>query len=153
MKAIRNSAKALIVRDGTVLCIRKADEQGIYHILPGGGQEHDESLHDALRRECREEIAVEIEVGDLRFVRDYIGRNHEYADVDPHTHAVELMFLCALRPGAEPSNGETPDNGQIGVVWVPRRELVRARLYPIALARVLAADDWTSAPIYLGDVN
>lgn len=153
MKPIRNSSKAVIVRNGALLCIQKADEQGIYHILPGGGQERGESLHDALRRECREEMAVEIVIGDLCFVRDYISGNHENAEVDPYTQQVEFMFGCALLPGEEPWAGPLPDEGQIDIAWVPLSDLVAARLYPIALARVMASEQSSKAPVYLGDVN
>ncbi len=153
MKPIRNSAKAVIARDGALLCIRKEDRDGVYHILPGGGQERGESLHDALRRECLEEIAVDVEIGELRFVRDYIGRNHDFADVDAETHAMELMFLCSLPDGAEPASGAIPDVGQLDIAWVPLPDLVTARVYPIELARALAAGSWDDIPVYLGDIN
>ena len=79
MQPIRNSAKAIIIEGNKLLAIKLVDEEGYWYCLPGGGQEPGEALHDALRRECREEIDAEIEIGDLRFVRDYIGKNHEYA--------------------------------------------------------------------------
>lgn len=155
MKPIRTSAKAVIIREGALLCIRKVDRNGVYHILPGGGQERGESLHDTLRRECQEEIAVPVDIGELRFVRDYIGRNHEFADVDSERHAMEMMFLCTLPEGAEPSSGAVPDVGQLGVAWVPLQELATARVYPIELSRALARGEgtWDSIPVYLGDIN
>jgi hypothetical protein len=48
----RKSAKAVIVRDEKLLVIVKRGAEGEYFVLPGGGQEHLESLPDALRREC-----------------------------------------------------------------------------------------------------
>ena len=73
---IRNSVKAIIIRDGKLLCNKNKDDRGVFYCVPGGGQEYQENLHDAVVRECYEEIGARIEVGELLFVRDYIGRNH-----------------------------------------------------------------------------
>jgi ADP-ribose pyrophosphatase YjhB (NUDIX family) len=54
----RNSAKAIIVREGRLLVTRNSDPEGDWYILPGGGQNHSEPLHATLRRECLEEIGV-----------------------------------------------------------------------------------------------
>src|SRR5687768_8900235 len=50
--APRNSAKALIVKDGRILVIRKKVGTELWYLLPGGGQEKGETLHEALKREC-----------------------------------------------------------------------------------------------------
>ncbi len=148
---LRYSVKAIIIEDGRLLCIRKRDDEGLYVLLPGGGQEPGEPLHEALRRECREEIAADVEIGALRFVREYIGRNHEFADHDSDDHQVDLMFDCRLADGAVAANGPSPDNGQIDIAWVPLAELDAARIYPRILARLLAGG--ATDPVYLGDVN
>lgn len=62
---IRNSAKAVIVKDGKLLTIKLHENGGTYYILPGGGQKHGENLHQALTRECREELGAEVEIGEL----------------------------------------------------------------------------------------
>jgi 8-oxo-dGTP diphosphatase len=153
MKRIRNAAKALIIENGRVLCIQKEDELGRYSILPGGGQEKGETLHQALRRECREEISAEIEIGPLRFVREYISNNHEFAHEEPDMHQVEFMFACALAPGSVVGPGSMPDVGQLEIVWIPLEDLVRLRLYPLSLSRALAEGEWDDVPVYLGDMN
>jgi len=101
----RVSAKAVIIRDDKLLVIVKRDNQGDYFLLPGGGQDMFESLHATLRRECLEEIAAEVEPGDLLFVRDYIARNHEFAAEEPETHQLDLMFACTVPADYEPGVG------------------------------------------------
>jgi 8-oxo-dGTP diphosphatase len=141
----RVSVKAVIVRDGRLLAIRKRDGDGDYFILPGGGQLERESLHDALARECREELGTTVEIGELVLVRDYIARNHEFAAVDD-AHALELMFACRVPAEYVPRNGDAIDDGQLGVAWV---ELSTARIYPAALRAAIA----NGSRGYLGDVN
>jgi 8-oxo-dGTP diphosphatase len=141
----RISAKAVIVRAGKLLAITKRDAAGEYFILPGGGQHEHETLHDALRRECREELATTVEIGELLVVRDYIARHHEFAAVDD-AHQVELMFACRVPDDYQPAVGDSPDSDQVGVAWI---SIDDARLYPAALKIALT----TGARGYLGDVN
>ena len=61
MNGIRNSAKAIIIRDGCLLLVQNKDEEGDWYTLPGGGQNHGETLREALQRECQEKISVSIQ--------------------------------------------------------------------------------------------
>lgn len=146
----RVSVKALIVDRGRLLLPLHRDGAGLYYILPGGGQEAGETVAAALVRECREELGVEVAVGDLLGVRDYIGRNHEFASTDD-VHQVELMFRCTLL-GGTPGTGTAVDDRQIGAEWVELAGLARVRFYPKRLAEILVARG--AAPFgYLGDIN
>jgi 8-oxo-dGTP diphosphatase len=147
----RISVKALIIDTGRILLAMHRDDAGIYYILPGGGQEPGETLVAALERECREEVGVDVTVGELLGARDYIGRNHEFAATDD-AHQVELMFRCTLRSDAVASLGAVPDPRQIGAEWVDLAQLDRVRLYPRRLAEVLASRGDVVFG-YLGDVN
>jgi ADP-ribose pyrophosphatase YjhB (NUDIX family) len=151
MAHVRVAAKAMIMRDGALLTIEHQEQGQIWYTLPGGGQHHGEALTDALRRECREEIACEVVVGPLRFVRDYIGANHEFAALHPKVHKLDLVFDCTLAPGGEPSLGEEPDGTQVGIAWLPLSDMARMNLYPKFLREALGAG--TPAGGYLGDVN
>ena len=153
MKPIRNSIKAIIIRDHQLLAIKKEDENGFYYILPGGGQEKDETFHVALKRECLEEIGVDILIGELRYIREYLGKNHGIAHVDYDAHQVEFMFLCHLADGAEPRSGTSPDEGQVAVEWIELGKLNDCRFYPMALRPILSSWMRTAVPVYLGDVN
>lgn len=151
-RGVRVSAKAIIIEAGHVLTIAKRDQWGVYYILPGDGQESGETLAEAIRRECREEVSAEVEVGPLRFVRDYISDHHEFAHEEDSAHNLELMFLCHLRPGETPRQGDTPDDGQFAIEWLFVDRLIEHRFYPQALRTLLAAVERYGVLIYLGDV-
>ena len=153
MDTIRVAPKAIIIENGRLLVVHLAHRNGDWYGLPGGGQEPGEAMHKALRRECLEEIGVEIDIRDVLFVRDYIAKNHEFADEDSDVHQVEVMFECTLVGGGHPTVGTTPDPGQMRVAWLELAQLHLHRLYPKVLADLLK-DGIPSGPArYLGDVN
>jgi ADP-ribose pyrophosphatase YjhB (NUDIX family) len=152
MKPIRNSAKAIIIEDGRLLAIKLTDEDGYWYSLPGG-QEPGEPLEAALRRECLEEINCEIEIGDLRFVRAYIGKNHEFAQTEGNAHQIDLMFMCRLAAGAQPRHGTIPDTAQVGIEWLDLDRLDSYRLYPLRLRTLIARHEDPAVPVYLGEIN
>lgn len=152
MDPIRNSAKALIIEDGKLLCTKNSDQFGIFYLLPGGGQEPGETLPDAVKRECREEIGAEIEVGDIVLIREYIGKHHAFAEWDAALHQVEFMFSCRLKPGTILQTGAVPDSMQIGYEWLDLKNIDHYRIYPERLKSALGADGTIQSPTYLGDV-
>ncbi|MFL0377263.1 NUDIX domain-containing protein [Paenibacillus amylolyticus] len=152
MKPIRNSAKAVIVQDGRLLVIRLEDQYGTAYVFPGGGQEKGEELKDAVARECLEEIGQAVNVGELLHIREYIGKNHEFADWDADIHQVEFYFACSLiDPEATVFEGSNPDDHQVAVEWIALEELSQIRLYPKTIGELLLKSD--SSSIYLGDLN
>lgn len=147
---IRNSAKAVIMRDNKLLTIEKMDKDGPWYLLPGGGQDHGETLIEAVKRECLEEIGAEVKVGKMILCREYIGKNHEFAETDTDFHQVEFYFECTLISDVDESAATHPDNGQTGVRWLPLSEDSRLRIYPKFLLNALKN---TSEFIYYGDKN
>jgi ADP-ribose pyrophosphatase YjhB (NUDIX family) len=133
MRPIRNSAKAIIIHRGKLLALEMRDSEGPWFQLPGGGQQPGETLHQALRRECQEEVNAQIEIGDLRLIREYIGRNHEFAAEDAQGHQVEFMFECSVLNPGEMRAGHEPDTGQLGISWLEISRLEEFRLYPMTI--------------------
>jgi len=152
-KKVRNSAKAVIIRDGRLLVIIKRDQDGTYAVLPGGGQDWGETLPDALTRECLEEIGTEVKVRKLLFIREYRSDRHEFAEVSPDVHQVEFYFKCKVSKHYEPSQGHLPDNGQEEVRWVSLDKLDDIHLYPRTICSILADLKHSIYPFYLGDIN
>jgi len=152
MKVIRNSAKAIIIKNGCLLTVKNIDSEGDWYLLPGGGQNLGETLKEALHRECIEEIGIDVSVGRLRYIREYIGKNHEFSEHDGDSHQVEFMFECEFDEEQPPKLGNNPDAYQVDIAWLPINEIHEYRIYPKLLGDLLLSevdDDIT----YSGDVN
>ncbi|PYI55107.1 NUDIX domain-containing protein [Paenibacillus flagellatus] len=152
MKPIRNSAKAIIRRDGKLLLTKNKDAEGYFFLFPGGGQEPGEQLSDAVVRECIEETGRTVSVGELVHVREYIGKNHQFAEWDSDIHQVEFYFLCELTDAEERAfDGHNPDSAQVGVEWIEIDRLDDIRLYPQTLIGLIRGG--STGRTYLGDAN
>lgn len=151
---IRVSAKALICNQNRLLVIENQNPD-LFYTLPGGGQNQGETLPEALRRECLEELRLPVHVHELAFVRDYIAAHHEFAHLHPEFHQVEMIFQCSLEPGVMPADGEHPDDLQTGFTWLPLQEIPGAPLYPRDMRQPIVDHFAGTRPqnIYLGDIN
>jgi 8-oxo-dGTP diphosphatase len=155
MKHIRNSAKAIIISGNKVLLTKNKVNDEYFYLFPGGGQEHSETIHDALIRECIEEVGYEVKVRDLLHVREYIGKNHEHFIFDRNVHQIEYYFVCSLvgdiGENRKPSN---PDNHQVGIEWIDINDLLQYNVYPKELRRhIIIFFNNETSPVYLGDIN
>lgn len=165
MNPIRNSSKALVIREDRLLCTKNEDQFGTFYLLPGGGQRPGETLPQSLRRECKEEIGpnIKLKMGDIVFVREYIGRNHQFAKWEKEEHQVEYIFECEFE-GIEKAikswskraeEGRlVPDEMQIGLQWLRLGDLAegRFRFYPRELIPHIRKGE-ASGQIYIGDIN
>jgi 8-oxo-dGTP diphosphatase len=146
---VRSSAQALIIRDEGVFTVVKTYQGKNEYILPGGGQEFGETLADAVKRECFEELGAEVRVDGLVTVREFIARNHSGNPDEQNIHVVNHIFACTLL--TEPSLTEQKDTDQIGICWIPLTELEQYNFYPRFLISLLKSEQ--PLPFYLDDVN
>jgi 8-oxo-dGTP diphosphatase len=117
---------AIIERDDRFLLTRRQKGvhlEGLWE-FPGGKIDAGETHADALLRELREELDVDVDVGAMRF-----HTTHDYGD-----RAVALYFYdCTLRGTPKPMLGQQ-------MRWVPRAELATLGFPPAdtELIRVLS---------------
>ena len=153
MTHIRTAARALIIEDGKLLTIKMRDSSGVFYILPGGGQQHGETLHQALAREVREEIGVPIEIGEFAYIREYIGKNHAFRASHANFHQVECIFHCTLQTIEGFGTGTEHDKKQIGLEWIPLTQIKECRLLPDVIKSFFTANGFIAEKCYLGDIN
>lgn len=142
-RPIRNSAKALIIRDGKMAVVRLEDSDGVWYILPGGGQETEELLPETVCREAAEELGLRVEAKELVFVIE--GLHGE------PFHRVDLVFLCEDRGDIEHAvlHGDT---NQTGMDWLDISTLNTAPLYPSKLRRqIMNLYEGKPHKVYLGN--
>jgi 8-oxo-dGTP diphosphatase len=152
LPVIRNAARALIIREGRVLLLRKeGGPVGERFALPGGAQDPGETLTDTLQRECIEEIGTAVIIRDLLHVADYFKPR----DTSPPStkHLVEFLFLCEVDDAYLPVNGSKPDKHQVEVVWRELEHLDRLSLSPRSLAGYLQESGGNRGDVYLGLIN
>ena len=103
---------AVIVENGNFLCVRRPPNKKEYISkkweFPGGKVEEGESLKDALIREIREELSIQIEVDDLLVVVD-----HEYPDFIIKMHTFKCYQVA----------GKLKLNEHIDYAWLTSEQL------------------------------
>ncbi|MES3032147.1 MAG: NUDIX domain-containing protein [Patescibacteria group bacterium] len=129
MKKVR----AIIIQDGKLLLVHRVKSDREYWVFPGGGlEESDNSLEDGLKRECREELGVEVEVGAV-FSEDTFKDQHEF------------FYTCKIIGGTL-GTGTGPevsrDLVQCGTYepqWIPLNELINKNVQPSKVRDLILA--------------
>ncbi|MCC5842095.1 MAG: NUDIX domain-containing protein [Opitutales bacterium] len=153
MRPVRSAARAIIIHNGNLLATKMRDGRGLYYILPGGGQEPGESLEETLRRECLEEVGVEVTVGPLLYVREYIGKNHNFSPSHEGFHQLEHVFSCSIADPHAVCEGTQCDMRQVGIAWLALGNLQAIRFYPESIKPFFTPTGIEVPRIYLGDCN
>jgi mutator protein MutT len=114
---------ALIFRDGKLLITQRQSGShlgGLWE-FPGGKLERNETFEECLAREIREELGMDISVGEL-----FETVSHDYPDKSVHLR----FYVC------KPLAGEPQALGCAEFKWVEKEEL-RNYPFPAADARLL----------------
>ena len=142
-RQIRNSAKALIIKDGKMAAIRIRDGGEEWYIMPGGGQEAEETLPEAVCREVLEELGIAVACGELLFVVEGVhGESF---------HRVDFVFSCTYLHDV-PDAALHGDTNQAGVAWLDIASLSEAPLYPARLRQqIMRFYEGKPHKVYLGN--
>lgn len=150
---IRIAAKAIVIENDKLLVLENKYKDEIYYTLPGGGQNHKEDLHQALKRECLEEIGVDVEVKELLFVSEFIAERHNVKVISDDHHQIDMFFSCVLVGNVNSHGATEMDQGQIGFKWLDINKINCVTLYPLALKKHLRNLNTFNDNIYLGEVR
>ena len=130
---MNNGVRAIIIEGGKVLLMHRVKSGQEYWVFPGGGVEDiDMSLEEALKRECLEELGVEVKIGDLFFQKPSLA--------DKTMGRMELFYNCNIISG-EVGTGTGPEfsgrdiekYGTYKVEWLSLEEIKDKTVYPLEL--------------------
>lgn len=83
--------RAIIIKDNSLLLIHRVREDKEYWVFPGGGVEEGETEKEALIREAREELGVDIVIGQ-QFTSSELNVNSASAQR-------EVFYFCIIIGG------------------------------------------------------
>jgi len=126
MKEHRISSRAIIFHEGKLILIHRKWKRKEYWVTPGGGVEGDETLQEAVKRETREEIGIEINVG--KFVMELTRESKDRI-------SEQKFFLCEYVSGDIGSGQDakmlaSDEKDFYEVVTVPIAELPKINIVP-----------------------
>ena len=152
---IRNSAKALFLREGLLLLNQHRTSLGeVYYDLPGGGQHQYETMEEAVVREVLEETGFTVEPLRFAALAEEIFTNEDMRQRYPqYCHRTMHIFLVRQAPGTGQGALCELDFQQTGSVWVTPEEAGRLPLVPLQLRGRVAEVLKAPGPIYLGSVR
>lgn len=151
---IRNAAKALLIKEDSILLNQYMNSKGrVYYDLPGGGQNQFETMEEALTREVLEETGYAVEPVRFAALVEEIYEDEELRCQAPdHVHRIHHIFEVKL---LEEDRKEPLDKDleQTDCIWVPIEEAVSLDLRPQPLGRHLQSIISGLNPMYLGSVR
>ncbi len=126
-RRIKVGVGAVIINGEGKVLLAKRGKEAREHIgmweTPGGGVEFGETIREALKREMMEELGVEVEVGEMLDVVEFIDKETE-------SHAVSPAFVCHIISGT-PTIMEPHKCAEIG--WFSWEEIGKMDLSPYAI--------------------
>ncbi len=99
-----------------------------YYLLPGGRAEGDEGAIQALCRELREELGIELDLPSLKLLGEFEDVSASSPDAQVHVDLYQAKFQGDLKPGAEVK----------GLIWIGRND-DWSKLAPVTRNKILPA--------------
>lgn len=98
---------AAIIQDGQVLCLQRSQEMSLAGLweFPGGKLEAGETEAQALAREIKEELTLEIEVGDWVTTAEYA---YEFATIQLAVYKAKILSGSLTLLEHQASLGSSP---------------------------------------------
>ena len=118
----------MIIESGKVLTIKRTKLGDIYWVMPGGGVEDGETDGQALVREIKEELGLDVKVGKI--ILEIDSKHPDLAGQK------EYFYLCTIL-GGEMGSGRGPEFdkntsyvGKFDIEWLDIKDLKNFDLKP-----------------------
>lgn len=113
-----------------ILLVKHRKKNREYYLLPGGGREENETLLQALEREWKEELNLDIEAGDILFLGESFSSNK-----DKHNRNVTQVVFAIKNISGEIKVEQ--DNTLFAYEWIDVSKLREISLFPNAVEQIL----------------
>lgn len=128
--SIRHRIAGIYARNGKILLVKHRKAGREYYLLPGGGQEIGESAVAAVQREWKEELNLDVRVGQFLFCGESVPAESR------RTQVFQMVFQIDAIEG----NIEVKKEGALaGYDWIPINSLDEIPFFPDCLSQVKAS--------------
>ena len=116
----------IIIKKDAILTLKYIYNGNTVFTLPGGNLEFGEKLTEALIRELKEELGIDVKVGKLKFIAEVLT-------VDSYTQ--HLAFEGKISGGNPQVNPK--ETTAEAIYWLPLNQLIKSNLYPSIASEIL----------------
>ena len=124
-------ARAIIVKQGSLLLIKRIFQDKEYWVFPGGGVEDHENNKTALIRECKEELGVDIKIIKL-FTREKSDKKETMGDMEYYYEVEITSGVLGDAYGSEHKQ-DNRYSGKYAVTWEKIENIKNIDLRPNAI--------------------
>lgn len=143
MKEPRVRVAGILIKEGKMLFIEHGKKGKRYWLLPGGGVDYGESFEEALKREFREEVNLDIEVLNLKFISEAIAP-------DGSKHIINMFFIVKEVGG---SLKMAKEDRIVGLEYLEISNLNNYIIYPNIKNELIKLEDDNNTEIkYIGNI-
>lgn len=115
---MQKRVRGILVDNGIVTLLKRTKKRETYYVFPGGGVEEGESVKQALKRELKEELGIDVNIKKLL--------TKQYSD-QPLKNQIVYFYTCEIT-GGKMGSGKGPEY-QLGNTYEGSREIVQ---FPIS---------------------
>lgn len=132
---MKNRVRAVIIKEGKILLIKRTRPNLIYWVIPGGGVEEKESNEEALVRECLEELGVEVKVKELLF--DCLSEKAETFNQREYFYLVDILNGSIGSGQGEEFKNNYGRFGGYDIEWRSLNSLSKLDLKPVSIKNLI----------------
>lgn len=127
----RITPRGILIQDKKVLFASYAVKDKIIYALPGGKQEAGESLKACLIREFKEELDLDIQVGKLVLIKEFIHQRNDVPGWEKGIHQVELIFEVSSATAFNQAKlGLQLDNNMLSAKLLSKEKMFQETYFP-----------------------
>lgn len=130
-KITRPRVAAILIENHQMAMIERQRSGKLFYVFPGGHVEPGETLEQALVREVKEELGLEVIVGGQVAEFTYKNRLHYYYQVS------QLGGTFGSGTGKELARLPSDERGSVKPCWLPVDRLTDFLIYPVVMAELI----------------